>query len=421
MTVVISGTDGITTPGLTNTGTETIVNLTTTGNTILGDATTDTLNVGNGGLVKDASGNVGIGVTPNAGVKLNLPSTEIIGFAGTESNIVANAYYNAGYKYVTTGVATKYSMSAGTHVWYTAASGTAGNAITDFSTAKMTLDASGNLGIGTSSPGARLAVNGSTGLIVQNNADASNPRISITPVSGGPQTITPYGDGDSNEQQLAFCSGVSGAERARIDSSGNLLVGNTGQLSAEKIGVTQSSTGGQVCYFYASDAAYNGNAIVINTVRAANTAFNLLAAYAAGVYQFYVLGTGVIYSASLTGGATTLSVNASGQIIRTPSDASLKTNIQPITYGLDTVMKLKPIKHDWVDSIDMGAPSIGFIAQDMELEVPEVVSGEEYKSIDYPKLTAVLTKAIQEMKAIIDTQASTITTLTNRITTLENK
>ena len=84
-------------------------------------------------------------------------------------------------------------------------------------------------------------------------------------------------------------------------------------------------------------------------------------------------------------------------------------------------MKFKPIKHEWVESINMGAPSIGFIAQDMELEVPEVVSGEEYKSIDYPKLTAVLTKAIQEMKAIIDTQASTITTLTDRITALEAK
>jgi hypothetical protein len=50
-----------------------IVNFTTTGNTVLGDASTDTLNVGNGGLVKDASGNVGIGTVhqqPLAGCKL---------------------------------------------------------------------------------------------------------------------------------------------------------------------------------------------------------------------------------------------------------------------------------------------------------------------------------------------------------------
>jgi hypothetical protein len=60
MPITLDGTSGITTPGLTNTGTETIVNLTTTGNTILGDASTDTLNVGNGGLVKDASSNLSV-------------------------------------------------------------------------------------------------------------------------------------------------------------------------------------------------------------------------------------------------------------------------------------------------------------------------------------------------------------------------
>jgi hypothetical protein len=50
----------------TFTGTVGAVDVTTTGNTILGNASTDTLNVGNGGLVKDASGNVGIGVTSPA-------------------------------------------------------------------------------------------------------------------------------------------------------------------------------------------------------------------------------------------------------------------------------------------------------------------------------------------------------------------
>jgi hypothetical protein len=61
MSVIINGDTGITTPAETVQGA-----LTTTGNTILGDATTDTLNVGAGGLVKDASGNVGIGQTPTS-------------------------------------------------------------------------------------------------------------------------------------------------------------------------------------------------------------------------------------------------------------------------------------------------------------------------------------------------------------------
>jgi hypothetical protein len=48
-------------------------NITSTGNTILGDASTDTLNVGNGDLVKNASGNVGIGAS-NINGKLSINS-----------------------------------------------------------------------------------------------------------------------------------------------------------------------------------------------------------------------------------------------------------------------------------------------------------------------------------------------------------
>jgi hypothetical protein len=56
-----------------------IVNFTTTGNTVLGDASTDTLNVGNGGLVKDASGNVGIG-TSSPAAKLDVYTNTASGF-----------------------------------------------------------------------------------------------------------------------------------------------------------------------------------------------------------------------------------------------------------------------------------------------------------------------------------------------------
>jgi hypothetical protein len=60
MSILLDGLNGITSPS------GTVVSLTTTGNTIIGDATTDTLNVGAGGLVKDASGNVGIGTASPA-------------------------------------------------------------------------------------------------------------------------------------------------------------------------------------------------------------------------------------------------------------------------------------------------------------------------------------------------------------------
>jgi hypothetical protein len=60
-----------------------------------------------------------------------------------------NATYNSGFKYINTSTAGQYNISGSTHSWYTAPSGTAGNAITF--TQAMTLDASGNLNLGTTS------------------------------------------------------------------------------------------------------------------------------------------------------------------------------------------------------------------------------------------------------------------------------
>ena len=47
--------------------------------------------------------------------------------------------------------------------------------------------------------------------------------------------------------------------------------------------------------------------------------------------------------------------------------------------------------------------SIGFIAQEMEAIIPEVISGDRYKSLDYSKLVAVLVAAIQELTARVQT------------------
>lgn len=71
-----------------------VVNLTTTGNTILGNAASDTLNVGAGGIIKDASGNVGLSVTPSGVYRLQV-SGSISGAnyaIGTQSNADAGTF-----------------------------------------------------------------------------------------------------------------------------------------------------------------------------------------------------------------------------------------------------------------------------------------------------------------------------------------
>jgi hypothetical protein len=109
-----------------------------------------------------------------------------------------------------------------------------------------------------------------------------------------------------------------------------------------------------------------------------------------------------VYTKELTGGTTTLSVDADGQIIRTPSDQRLKTDIQDIPYGLDTINQLSAKSFFWKDDANMGQlRSLGLIAQETVPIIPEIVNGSEdtYYGIDYQKLVPVLIKAIQELDA----------------------
>ena len=96
------------------------------------------------------------------------------------------------------------------------------------------------------------------------------------------------------------------------------------------------------------------------------------------------------------------------------SDISLKKDIADIEYGIDTVKSLQPRKYK-MKSDDK--EQVGFIAQEMESHVPEIVSvgvtpdGDEHKGIAYGQLTAVLTKALQEAIAKIETLETKVAAL----------
>lgn len=110
-------------------------------------------------MTLDAAGNLGLGTTPSTWTVRAIDigswaafSTELSG----ESILSVNSYYNAGWKYKNSANgAGRYDIvptsTGAQHVWRVAANGTAGTAIT-FAQA-MTLDASGNLGVGTSTFG----------------------------------------------------------------------------------------------------------------------------------------------------------------------------------------------------------------------------------------------------------------------------
>ena len=104
--------------------------------------------------------------------------------------------------------------------------------------------------------------------------------------------------------------------------------------------------------------------------------------------------------------------HADGDVIAysttTSSDERLKENIKQIPYGLEEVLKMKPVEYDWKEKRG-GKHDIGVIAQDIEKLIPEIIkenkdlkTKEDFKSVDYGKMVAVLIKAIQEQQEEIE-------------------
>jgi hypothetical protein len=94
-----------------------------------------------------------------------------------------------------------------------------------------------------------------------------------------------------------------------------------------------------------------------------------------------------------------------GEVTNSSSDANLKTNVHPIDQGLTATLALNSIKFNWIDTERFGSQTeIGFLAQQVQQVVPEVVgtNSDGTLSVDYPKLTAVLTKSIQELSAKVE-------------------
>ena len=118
--------------------------------------------------------------------------------------------------------------------------------------------------------------------------------------------------------------------------------------------------------------------------------------------------------------------------LNTSSDRRLKKNINEIKYGLDEVMRLQAVSYNWKDNDDKKL-QLGFIAQDVEKIVPEIVtksgiSDEEFERLEkkgekvtdtygmqYTGLIPVLVKAIQEQQKVIEDRSIRITQLEEKL------
>jgi hypothetical protein len=170
---------------------------------------------------------------------------------------------------------------------------------------------------------------------------------------------------------------TNNTERARIDSSGNLLVGGTA-----------NTTGGRI---YSEANSTNYYPLVTNNTNSTTTS------------QIQI---DILRNSTRVGSISTTNVATS---YNTSSDYRLKYDIAPMTGALAKVAALKPCTYRWKAD---GSDGEGFIAHELQAVVPQCVTGEKdavdsegnpvYQGIDTSFLVATLTAAIQELKAEVD-------------------
>ena len=319
-------------------------------------------------------------------------------------------------------------------------------------TTAITIDASQNVGIGTSSPnqsgsGKALTVNASSGAAAlelsalnSNKWYINTDGAAVYDVTIGSQPRVTYVNG-AERMRIDSSGNVQGAsttgmfklansarsallptyafvnaadvgmynpadstlgfvtaqvERMRIDSSGNLLVGTTSAIG--KLGV--SGTGAIATFTQTASGNY---VITSNPFSNAGTYYHC---------AFNIGGTGV-GSITSTGSSTSY---------LTSSDYRLKENIAPMQGALDVVAQLKPVTYNWKAD---GSEGQGFIAHELQEVMPECVQGEKdavdaegkpvYQGIDTSFLVATLTAAIQEQQTMIEELNAKVTALETQL------
>jgi hypothetical protein len=283
-------------------------------------------------------------------------------------------------------------------------------------TTAVTVDASQNVGIGTSSPDRILHLN--------NSGTEQNVRAKFTNGTTGEGASDGFeiGINASNPAEavlvnyeaspMAFFT--SGSERMRIDSSGNLLINNTGAspLNSGRVRIYNNT---------AQDA--------LKTYQATSGTTALWSRIDHTASYFAVFN----YNGSTVG---TITTNGSATAYNTSSDHRLKENVTADWDATTRLKQLNPVRFNFIADADTTVD--GFLAHEVQSVVPEAISGthnevevwkdgEElpdgvsvgdnkldedgntmpvYQGIDQSKLVPLLVKTIQELEA--------------RITALEN-
>jgi hypothetical protein len=323
-----------------------------------------------------APGTIG-SVTPNTGAFTTLSASSTVSGTGF-SNYLASPPAIGG----TTAAAGSF-----TNLAYTGTL-TGGTGIVNLGSGQFYKDASGNVGIGNSSPSLPLSISkngvnsGAGWYSISETLDASRNKGLVVGYDNSAQTTILLSNTTAASSNMAFwtyqSSGSGWAERMRIDSSGNLLVGGTAAASV-------GTTGGLV-------AVPNSGATYGLIGHTSGTASG------SSYYYFFYNGNSI---GSITQNGTT------AVLYNTTSDYRLKSDVTPIKDALSTVEALNPVSFTWTD----GRKDDGFLAHEIQAIIPNCVTGEKdavnengtpkYQQMDNSGVIPFLVKAIQEQQALI--------------------
>jgi hypothetical protein len=262
---------------------------------------------------------------------------------------------------------------------------------------KNDLIVKGNVGVGTGAPTSKVEIAAQDGLKIS----GFQPFVTLN---------------DTNTNKPAFMQGVDGDAvlltntRAALvlkDVTGRVGIGTITpgagldvQVSGGYAVIGQSASGPGVYGSSTNSPGVQGSSVSGSGVTAfSNTNTALFASSISGIG---VRG----HSSSNWAGYFEGNVHATGTVTWT-SDGRLKRNVANLGYGLSEVLQLRPVTYRWKDKPERGQ-QLGFIAQEVESVLPELVStdkdAEQTKGLNYVGLVPVTIKAIQEQQAKIDQQ-----------------
>jgi hypothetical protein len=258
------------------------------------------------------------------------------------------------------------------------------------------INSSGNVGIGTTSPTASLVCNGHIQIINTTvpssgaGLELSYGQINASRTSQQSYNRTGSAYLGADYDALDYRWYISGSLKATIDTSGRLLVGTSSQLIANRSLQVYSSSGAVAVF--KSDSAATESVNIWNSATSGNNIF----------LEFDS-------ETSVTARGTIDYNRSAGQVrYNVTSDRRLKSDIEDASSALNILDQIKVRSYTWTET-GYNIPH-GFIAQELNEAVPDAVKvgddGDEVVdtwAVDNAKLVPVLTKALQEAIAEIET------------------